>query len=72
MAGLDVYETEPLPKGSPLLALDNAVCYPHSVAGGGEDAWDAAAEYAAANLRAFCAGQPLKAVISPEKYDRMT
>lgn len=28
-AGLDVFEKEPLPTDSPLLALDNAVCLPH-------------------------------------------
>ncbi|MCW5749790.1 MAG: D-2-hydroxyacid dehydrogenase family protein [Alphaproteobacteria bacterium] len=28
-AGLDVYETEPLPRGNPFLALDNAILLPH-------------------------------------------
>jgi phosphoglycerate dehydrogenase-like enzyme len=71
-AGLDVYEVEPLPKDSPLLRLDNAICYPHSVCGGGEDMHRAASEFAAANIRACCAGRPLRAVVTPAMYDRMT
>lgn len=71
-AGLDVYETEPLPTTSPLLTLDNAICYPHSVGAGGQDMYRALSEFAAANIEAFCTGQPLKAVISAGAYDRMT
>jgi phosphoglycerate dehydrogenase-like enzyme len=71
-AGLDVYEQEPLPTDSPLLQMDNVICYPHSVGGGGEATYAAASEFAAANIRAFCTGGKLKAVITPEKYDRMT
>ncbi len=71
-AGLDVFAREPLPKDSPLLDLDNVIAYPHSVGGGGEDMYRTAAEYAADNLRAFCEGRPLKAVVTPAAYDRMT
>jgi phosphoglycerate dehydrogenase-like enzyme len=31
-AGLDVYDPEPLPKDSPLLAMDNVVLSPHMAA----------------------------------------
>ncbi|MCX6069936.1 MAG: hypothetical protein NTU91_03610, partial [Chloroflexi bacterium] len=31
-AGLDVYDPEPLPKGSPLLKMDNVVLSPHMAA----------------------------------------
>jgi phosphoglycerate dehydrogenase-like enzyme len=71
-AGLDVYEVEPLPKDSPLLQLENAICYPHSVGAGGEAMYQALSAYAADNLRAYADGRPLKAVITPAMYDRMT
>jgi len=71
-AGLDVFETEPLPTDSPLLQLDNAICSPHSISGGGEDAWAEASRFAADNLEAFCTGKPLQAVITPRKYDLIT
>ena len=71
-AGLDVYEHEPLPVDSPLLQLDNAICYPHSCGTVGEAMYQTACEYAAGNLRAFCTGAPMKGLITAEKYDRMT
>jgi phosphoglycerate dehydrogenase-like enzyme len=71
-AGLDVFEKEPLPKDSPLLQMDNVICYPHSVGSAGEDVYDAADEFAAANLRAFCRGLPLRGAVSAAAYDRMT
>lgn len=71
-AGLDVFEVEPLPKDSPLLQMDHVICYPHSVCAGGEDMYRAASEFAAANIHAYAAGQPLKALITTALYDRMT
>jgi lactate dehydrogenase-like 2-hydroxyacid dehydrogenase len=39
MAGLDVYEIEPLPSSSPLIKLDNVVLLPHTGAGSNKH-WD--------------------------------
>ena len=72
MAGLDVYETEPLPTDSPLLTLDNVIAYPHSVGGGGEDMYRSASAFAAANVAAYCEDRPLRAEIVPAMYARMT
>ncbi len=71
-AGLDVFEREPLPKDSPLLGMENVICYPHSVGSVGEDVYEEADAFAAANVRAFCEGHPLRGLISVETYDRMT
>ena len=71
-AGLDVYETEPLPADSPLPQLDNAICYSHCVGSGGEVFDRLVCHIAAANIEAFCTGRPMQYVISPEQFDRMT
>jgi len=71
-AGLDVFEEEPIPKDSPLLQMDNVICYPHSICELGDVMYADSSKYAAANLRAFCTGQPVVAQISAEKYNRMT
>lgn len=71
-AGLDVYAKEPLPKDSPLLQMDNVICYPHSIATVGEDVFDVADEFGAANIRAFCEGRALRGQISAAFYDRIT
>ena len=39
MAGLDVYEIDPLPSSSPLIKLDNVVLLPHTGAGSNKH-WD--------------------------------
>ena len=71
-AGLDVYETEPLPPDSPLRKLDNVICYPHCVGRGGEVFDRILSGVAARNIEAFCTHKPMQYVITPEQYDRMT
>jgi phosphoglycerate dehydrogenase-like enzyme len=56
-AGLDVFAIEPLPRSSPLLALDNVVLTPHSA--GGIQGWMNTFERIRENLRRVEAGEPL-------------
>ena len=58
-AGLDVYETEPLPMGHALLALTNTVLTPH-VACGTHDAFRAKMIAIFANVQRLRAGEPLR------------
>ena len=61
-AGLDVYEEEPLPPDSPLLALDNVILSPH-VGSATTQTRDAMAMYAGENLIGFlCRGEIRSAV----------
>lgn len=55
-AALDVFETEPLPEGSPLWDAPNLVLSPHAAGGRPQGAEALIAE----NLRRFLAGQPLR------------
>lgn len=57
-AGLDVFETEPLPPDSPLWKLDNVILSPH-VAGFTPHYDDRASDLFAENLRRYLAGEPL-------------
>ena len=56
-AGLDVFAVEPLPRSSPLLALDNVVLTPHSA--GGIQGWMNTFERIRENLRRVQAGEPV-------------
>ncbi len=56
-AGLDVFSTEPLPPGHPLLAFENVVLTPHC-AGITPEALEAGLRMAVENIRAFLAGHP--------------
>ncbi|EMR66285.1 hypothetical protein MGN70_007633 [Eutypa lata] len=58
-AALDVFETEPLPPGSPLWKAPNAVISPHAAGGRPQDA----EQLIAYNLRRFLAGQELRNII---------
>jgi D-3-phosphoglycerate dehydrogenase / 2-oxoglutarate reductase len=61
-AGLDVFETEPLPPGSPLVAIANVVLTPHA-AGVTPEATEAGLSLAIENVFAFLAGQPTNVVV---------
>jgi phosphoglycerate dehydrogenase-like enzyme len=69
--GLDVFEPEPLPVDSPLRGLANVSLTPH-IAGPTPDRRRDAGAFALRNVRAFAAGGPLEAVITPEVYDWTT
>ncbi len=67
-AGLDVYETEPVPLDEPLLRLANCVAVPHI--GSATVATRATmAELAVDNLLAGLAGDPLPHCVNPEVYE---
>jgi phosphoglycerate dehydrogenase-like enzyme len=61
-AGLDVFETEPLPQGHPLTRLDNVVLTPHS-AGIAPEVVEAGLELAVRNIWSFLAGKPANVVV---------
>jgi phosphoglycerate dehydrogenase-like enzyme len=69
--GLDVFVAEPLPPDSGFRGLPNVSISPH-IAGPTLDRFGDAATFALRNLRAYAAGQPLQAVITPEAYDQST
>ncbi len=69
--GLDVFTTEPLPADHPLRGMMNVSLTPH-LAGPTTDRRRDAGAFALANLRAFAAGAPLQAVVTPEIFDRTT
>jgi phosphoglycerate dehydrogenase-like enzyme len=60
-AGLDVFETEPLPKDSPFLTLPNVVLSPHS-AGITPEATEAGLQLAIENVFAFLDGTPMNVI----------
>lgn len=66
-AGLDVTDPEPLPAEHPLWKQENAVITPH-ISGGFhlEETHDRIIRIMAENLRAFCAGAPLRNVVDFE------
>ena len=57
-AGLDVFETEPLPADHPLMKLDNVILSPHAAALTRECVIRAAVEAAQAVLDVFSGGEP--------------
>jgi len=61
-AALDVFEDEPLARGSPLWSLPDTLITPHT-SGFRPDHWDAATDLFSENLRRFEAGQPLLNVV---------
>jgi phosphoglycerate dehydrogenase-like enzyme len=62
-AALDVTDPEPLPEGHPLWKCPGVFITPH-VAGGAADFYPKAADFVAAQVRAFASGKPLRNVVS--------
>jgi phosphoglycerate dehydrogenase-like enzyme len=69
--GLDVFVDEPLPVNSGFRGLPNVSLTPH-IAGPTPDRHGDATAFALRNLRAYAAGQPLEAVVTPAIYDSST
>jgi phosphoglycerate dehydrogenase-like enzyme len=65
-AGLDVFEQEPLPPGSPLWELENVLISPH-VAGFSPRYDERAAALFAQNLARYVAGEPLLNLVNRER-----
>lgn len=61
-AGLDVFETEPLPQKSPLWQMENVILTPH-ISGFTPHYDDRATDLFAENLRRYLAGEPLFNVV---------
>lgn len=68
---LDVYETEPLPKDSPLRGLPNTTLLPH-LAGPTPDRRCDCGEMAVANIANYLNHDPLVNLVTLEAYDRAT
>lgn len=65
-AGLDVTEPEPLPDGHPLWSLPNAIITPHD-SNPPQLRLAAFADHVGANVARFIAGEPLHALIDPDR-----
>jgi len=65
-AGLDVFDTEPLPSGHALFGMSNVVLTPHT-AGVTAEALEAGLQMALDNVRNFLAGRPTNVVIAATK-----
>jgi len=64
-AGLDVFETEPLPETSPLWKMDNVILTPH-VSGFTPEYDNRAIDLFAENLRRYLSGKPLLNLVNRE------
>jgi D-3-phosphoglycerate dehydrogenase len=64
MAAVDVFETEPILQGHPLLRLENAVCTPH-IGYVEQDSYELYFGAAFENVVAFVAGQPTN-IVNPD------
>ncbi|TDE11187.1 hydroxyacid dehydrogenase [Jiangella asiatica] len=67
-AGLDVFDTEPLPPGSSFYGLPNVVITPH-VAGGTVEARFHQGDVVVGEIERFVAGEPLAHEITLDTYD---
>jgi D-3-phosphoglycerate dehydrogenase len=68
-AGLDVFETEPLPAGSPVAGLPNVVLTPH-VAGSAQEALEATARQCAEQILSVLAGRQPPHLVHPQAWGR--
>ncbi|MDQ6706499.1 MAG: dehydrogenase [Acidobacteriota bacterium] len=68
-AGLDVFEVEPLPAGSPFRELDNVILAPHGLAWTEEIVRDTAIE-ACANIRNIARGEVPASIVNREVLQR--
>ncbi len=66
-AGLDVFETEPLPSEHPLWDMENVIITPH-VAGVDIHTRERHIGGLKENLRRFIAGEPLKNVVDKQRW----
>lgn len=66
--GLDVFAVEPLAADHPLRGLSNVTLTPH-LSGPTTDRRRDSGAHAVRNLRAYAAGEPLEAVVTPALYD---
>jgi D-3-phosphoglycerate dehydrogenase len=64
MAAVDVFETEPILQGHPLLRLENAVCTPH-IGYVEQDGYELYFRAAFENVLAFARGEPMN-IVNPE------
>jgi len=64
MAAVDVFESEPILQGHPLLRLENAVCTPH-IGYVEHDSYELYFEAAFANVVNFIAGRPTN-IVNPD------
>jgi D-2-hydroxyacid dehydrogenase (NADP+) len=65
-AGLDVFESEPLPRESELWGMENVIISPH-IGGGTPVYMEQAVEIFCENLRRYLAGKPLRNVVDLER-----
>ena len=65
-AGLDVFETEPLPEDNPLWTMDNVILTPH-VSGFTPHYDERATDLFAENLRRYLAGEKLLNLVNRER-----
>ena len=66
-AGLDVFETEPLPADSPLWSMENVIITPHT-AGVAPHTAKRRIAVVKENLRRFIAGEPLRSVVDKRRW----
>lgn len=69
-AGLDVYDTEPLPLDSPLYGLPNVLLTPHQ-AGASVQSRYLQGRIAVDEITRYLAGEPLQHEVTAEAYDRL-